>query len=83
MVTPAARREAVVHLRRAFEVSERRPFAVIGVDRTWLRYRSRRADDAAVRARLRELGAVRRLPPSARPDAPQGSDYEPREVPPS
>jgi putative transposase len=60
MVTPAARREAVVHLQRAFEVSERRACAVIGVDRTSFRYRSRRADDAAVRARLRELAAVRR-----------------------
>jgi putative transposase len=33
---------------------------VIGADRTSIRYRSRRPDDAAARARLRELAAVRR-----------------------
>ena len=60
MVTPAARREAVAHLRSAFEVSERRACAVLGVDRTSFRYRSSRPDDAAVRARLRELAGVRR-----------------------
>ena len=60
MVTPAARREAVVRLEEAFEVSERRACSVLGVDRTSVRYRSRRASDAAVRARLRELASVRR-----------------------
>ena len=60
MVTPAVRREAVVHLQSAFEVSERRACAVLGVDRTSFRYRSSRPADAAVRARLRELAAVRR-----------------------
>ena len=30
MVTPAARREAVAHLRTSFEVSERRACAVLG-----------------------------------------------------
>jgi transposase InsO family protein len=60
MVTPAARREAVAHLRTSFEVSERRACVVLGVDRTSVRYRSSRPDDAAVRARLRELAAVRR-----------------------
>jgi len=33
---------------------------VLGVDRTSFRYRSSRPADAAVRARLRELAAVRR-----------------------
>jgi putative transposase len=60
MVTPAARREAVAHLRVGFGVSERRACWVVGVDRTSVRYRSRRPDDAAVRARLRELALVRR-----------------------
>jgi putative transposase len=60
MVTPAARREAVAHLEEAFEVSERRACWVLGVDRTSMRYRSRRPSDAAIRARLRELAAVRR-----------------------
>jgi putative transposase len=60
MVTPAARREAVAHLRLAFEVSERRACSTLGADRTSIRYRSSRSDDAAARARLRELAAVRR-----------------------
>jgi putative transposase len=60
MVTPAVRREAVAHLRTSFEVSERRACVALGFDRTSVRYRSRRGDDAAVRARLRELAAVRR-----------------------
>ena len=60
MVTPAARREAVAHLRVAFEVSERRACTAVGADRTSVRYRSNRPDDAVVRARLRELAAIRR-----------------------
>lgn len=60
MVTPAARREAVAHLRIAFEVSERRACSTLGADRTSIRYRSRRRSDAVARARLRELAAVRR-----------------------
>jgi putative transposase len=60
MVTSAARREAVAHLRVAFEVSERRACSTLGADRTSVRYRSSRPDDAAVRARLRGLAAIRR-----------------------
>jgi putative transposase len=60
MVTPAARREAVAQLRVAYEVSERRACSALGADRTSVRYRSSRPDDAAVRVRLRELAAVRR-----------------------
>src|SRR5205814_3007251 len=60
MVTPAARREAVAHLRVAFEVSERRACSTLGTDRTSVRYRSSRPDDGAVRTRLRELAAIRR-----------------------
>src|SRR3954453_4666450 len=60
MVTPAARREAVAHLRAKFEVSERRACTALGVDRTSVRYRSRRPDDPVCRARLRELATVRR-----------------------
>jgi putative transposase len=60
MVTPAARREAVAHLRVAYEVSERRACSTLGADRTSVRYRSIRPDDAPVRARLRELAAIRR-----------------------
>jgi putative transposase len=60
MVTPAARREAVAHLRLGYQVSERRARSALGTDRTSVRYRSRRPDDAAARARLRELASVRR-----------------------
>lgn len=60
MVTPAARREAVAHLRLAYEVSERRACSTLGADRTSIRYRSTRPDDAGIRARLRELAAIRR-----------------------
>jgi putative transposase len=60
MMTPVARREAVAHLSLTYEVSQRRACRAIGVDRGSMRYRSRRPDDGAARARLRELAAVRR-----------------------
>ena len=60
MVTPAVRREAVAQVRVAFEVSERRACSALGVDRTSVRYRTRRPDDAPLRARLRELAVERR-----------------------
>lgn len=60
MVTPAARREAAAHLRVAYEVSERRACSTLGADRRSVRYRSCRPDDTTVRARLRELAAMRR-----------------------
>lgn len=60
MVTPAARREAVAHLKGAHEVSERRACAVLGADRSSVRYRSRQSDDSEIRARIRDLAARRR-----------------------
>jgi putative transposase len=60
MVTPAARREAVAHLQLVYEVSERRACSALGADRTSVRYRSGRPDDAAIRTRLRELASIRR-----------------------
>ena len=60
MVTPAARREAAAHLSQQYEVSQRRACQVIGADRSTIRYRGRRPDDAPIRARLRELAAIRR-----------------------
>jgi putative transposase len=47
-------------MRNLFEVSERRACMVLGVDRTSVRYRSDRPNDAPVRARMRELAAIRR-----------------------
>jgi putative transposase len=60
MVTPAARREAVAHLRAAHAVSERRACCVLAVDRSSARYRSCRPDDGEVRERLRALSRERR-----------------------
>lgn len=60
MVTPAARRQAVAHLCEAHGVSERRACKALGTDRSSVRYRSCRPDDATIRARLRELSAERR-----------------------
>ena len=60
MVTPAAKREAVAHLEELFEVSQRRACDVLGVDRTMVRYRSRRGDDAGIRERMRALAGERR-----------------------
>ena len=60
MVTPAARREAVAHLRSVHEVSQRRACSVVGADRSAVRYRSVRPDDGAIRERLQALAAGRR-----------------------
>ena len=60
MVRPAAKREAVAHLRSQFEMSERRACSVIAADRTMIRYRSVRPDDSSLRLRLRELAQERR-----------------------
>src|SRR6516225_10594027 len=60
MVTPAARREAAVHLRQVYGVSQRRACQAIGADRSSVRYRRQRPEDGPLRARLREIAAVRR-----------------------
>ena len=60
MVTPAAHREAVAHLRSVHEMSERRACRVLGVDRTSVRYRATRPDDGALRDRLKTLAQERR-----------------------
>lgn len=41
-------------------MSQRRACGVLGVDRTMVRYVSRRPDDAKTRARIRELASERR-----------------------
>jgi putative transposase len=50
----------VAYLCQSYQVSQRRACRAIGIDRTMVRYRSKRPDDGAVRARLRELAASRR-----------------------
>jgi len=59
-VTPAAKREAVAHLRSAFDMSERRACRTIGCVRMTVRYHSRRSDDNELRQRLRALAQERR-----------------------
>src|SRR3982074_1157439 len=60
MVTPAAKREAVAHLRSAFDMSERRACGTSGCVRMMVRYRCRPPDDAELRERLRNLARARR-----------------------
>jgi putative transposase len=60
MVPPAVRRQAVAHAVETFSVSQRRACTVLKADRSSMRYRHRRPDDAVLRARLRDLAAVRR-----------------------
>ena len=50
----------MAHLQEVFEVSQRRACAVLGVDRTMVRYVSRRPDDDTARERIRELASQRR-----------------------
>ena len=60
MVTPVAQRQAVLHLQKGLELSERRACALVGLARRVARYVSTRADDAALRQRLRDLASQRR-----------------------
>jgi putative transposase len=50
----------VTHAREAHGISERRACSIIDADRSVMRYRPRRSDDAATRQRLKELAAERR-----------------------
>ena len=60
MVAPAAKREAVAHLRKTHQVSERRACSVLGVDRSSVRYRSIRPDDTDLRKAMKEVAEERR-----------------------
>lgn len=60
MVTPDAKRAAVAQLCEAHEVSQRRACAALAVDRSPVRYVSRRGDDAELRARIRDIATERR-----------------------
>lgn len=59
MVTPAAKREAVSHLRDRFPVSERCACRLLAVSRSTVRYQPRRNDDAILVERLRDLARQR------------------------
>jgi transposase InsO family protein len=60
MVGPAAKRDAVAHLRKVLGMSERRACTLIAADRKMVRYRSRRPPDVELRSRLRDLANQRR-----------------------
>jgi len=51
MVGPAAKREAVAHLRNVLGMSERRACTLVAADRKMVRYRARRPSDLALRTR--------------------------------
>lgn len=60
MVTPDAKRKAVAHACVAHGVSQRRACKALEVDRSSVRYRSIRPDDAEVRAAMKALAGERR-----------------------
>jgi putative transposase len=60
MVGPAAKRDAVAHLKAAMGLSERRACQTISADRKMIRYRSCRPPEVELRAKLRDLANERR-----------------------
>src|SRR6202521_473782 len=60
MVTPAGKRKAVAHLVEAHGMSERRACKAIGCCRMTIRYKTTRADDAALRPRMKAIAHERR-----------------------
>jgi putative transposase len=60
MVTPDAKRAAVVQACAVHGVSQRRACAALAVDRSTVRYVSRRSDDVELRTAIREVAAERR-----------------------
>lgn len=60
MVGPAAKREAVTHLKTVMGLSERRACQIISADRKTIRYRSSRPPEVELREKLRDLANERR-----------------------
>lgn len=60
MVTPGAKREAVAHVCTEHSVSQRRVCEVLAVDRSSVRYRSVRPDDAGLREAMTMVASERR-----------------------
>ncbi|WP_320196524.1 IS3 family transposase (plasmid) [Agrobacterium rosae] len=60
MVGPAAKRDAVAHLKTEMGLSERRACQIISADRKMVRYQSCRPPETALRAKLRDLANDRR-----------------------
>jgi putative transposase len=59
MVTPAGKRQAVVHLMEVHQVSQRRACDVLQVDRSSMRYRSRRGEDGELRDAIKRVSRER------------------------
>ena len=59
-MTPDAKRKAVVHLCEAHGVSQRRACCAMQVDRSTVRYKSRRPDDIDLREEIRIVAKERR-----------------------
>lgn len=60
MVTPDAKRDAVAHLCSGHGVSQRRACRVLQADRSSVRYRHLRDDDAALRDAMKKVASERR-----------------------
>lgn len=59
-MTPGAKRQAVDHLCKAHGVSQRRACATMQVDRSTVRYQSKRPDDSALREEIKLVAKERR-----------------------
>lgn len=60
VVTPVAKRNAVVHLCETHGVSQRRACDVLQIDRSSVRYLSRRGDDTDLRDAIKRVSRERR-----------------------
>ncbi len=60
MVTPDAKRKAVVHACEVHGVSQRRACQALRIDRSTVRYTSTRPDDAPLREAMKAVAAERR-----------------------
>jgi len=60
VVTPAARRSIVIHLKEVFQFSERRACTIVGLCRNSYRYQAKPKNDDEIRSRLRALAEKRR-----------------------
>ena len=60
MVTPVTKRNAVVHLCEAHDVSQRRACDVLQIDRSTVWYLSRRGDDAELWDAIKRVSRERR-----------------------
>lgn len=60
MVTPDAKRNAVVHACEKHGVSQRRACTILQIDRSSVRYKSVRADDTCLREAMKKVASERR-----------------------